>query len=462
MQIRKIYLLLLLVSGFSSAIAAEGGAQSFTTGVPIGGGIGFPHFTPQASVGIPNTHFRLIAKTYLGYSGSYFQPIDSTFYSYGAGRGSLINPDQPYKDENILFDDAITYYYNAGASGYQNRLYRNQLFDDKDRIKTLKYARWDFLSLSWKDSSRYLYSYVAGTNRIDQSTFQLWVGGTWSHNLSSTLLYSGTNVVTINSLDYSASYTYDTNNNIISIEDKVATSHGSGTLNNNELKTYIYNANNEVTNYTLSKWDATKNAWIKSKHWDYTYTTGSIVTKAVEYNWNGTSWDTYCNHTYTYNANNDQTSELIQLWDAGISAYVNSSLETRVYNSYKLLESISIQYWDNTNLSWHFIDAQSTQTRYYYEFYNATEVNKVAYNNNGNLFPNPATDIVHVQIAWNTIAESNICLYNSLGVPVYTSHQNTSGNIDQSLDIHALPAGTYTLIASNGTEQYTNKLLVIR
>lgn len=462
MQIRKIYLLLLLVSSFGAAFAAEGGAQGLTTGVKAGGGFGFPHFSPQASAGIPNTHFRLVAKTYAGYSGSYFQPIDSTFYSYGAGRGSIINPDQPNKDESILFDDAITYYYNAGVSGYQNRLYRNQLFDDQDRIKTLKYARWDFLSLAWKDSARYLYTYVAGTNKIDQSTFQLWVGGTWSHNLSSTLQYSGNNVVTINSLDYSVSYTYDVNNNIVSIEDKVSSSHGSGTLSNNELKNYTYNSNNEVVSYTLSKWDATGNQWVKNKHWDYTYAAGSIVTNAVEYNWNGTSWDTYSNHIYTYNSNNDQTSELIQLWNVSINAYINNSLETRVYNSNKLLESITVQYWDKMSSIWRNIDGQSTQIRYYYEFYNPTSVNSFAVNNNAKLFPNPATDMVHFQITWNKSAETSICLYNTLGIPVYTSHQNTSNNLDYSFDVHTLPSGTYTLVASNGTENYTNKLLIIR
>ena len=54
---KKIYILLLLVSLFGKANAADG-SQDLVTGIPGGGGVGFPHFTPQLGATPAATHYR--------------------------------------------------------------------------------------------------------------------------------------------------------------------------------------------------------------------------------------------------------------------------------------------------------------------------------------------------------------------------------------------------------------------
>lgn len=457
---KKIYILLLLVSLFGKANAADG-SQDLVTGIPGGGGVGFPHFTPQLGATPAATHYRLLAKTFTQHNGLEFQPVDSINYSYnyGSGRGGLIDPDQPNKDESILFDQAITYYYNSGTANYQNRLFRNQSFDNENRINLLKYARWDLLNGVWKDSSRYLYSYVSGTKKISTSSFQLYVGGTWSHDITSTLTYSGNNVVDISSLDYNVIYTYDANNNIISIEDKVAATHGSGTLSNNERKTYTYNVNNELQTYTLAKWDDIIKTWVNSKYFEYSYTSNTL-TSAMEYNWNGSSWDKYSQHIYTYTSSGDKTSELLQLWNG--NSFVNNTLETRVYNTYGLLESVTTAHWNTISASWEYNNS-NTQLRYYYEYYSPTKVNTVNTDADDiTVFPNPAVNEVSITLHSQHPQETSITIYNNIGVCVYQTTVPQSNTISKTVNLSMFTAGNYTISAVAGTTKKVSKLLIIK
>lgn len=457
---KKLYILLMLVSLFGNANAADG-SQDLVTGIPGGGGVGFPHFTPQLGAVPAATHYRLRAKTFTQHNGLEFQPVDSVNYSYNyaGGRGGLIDPDQPNKDESILFDDAITYYYNSGIGSYQNRLFRNQSFDSENRINTLKYSRWDLLNAAWKDSSRYLYSYVTGTKKISTSSFQLYVGGTWSHDITSTLTYNGNNVVDITSLDYNVVYTYDANNNIISIEDKIAATHGSGTLSNNERKTYTYNVNNELQTYTLAKWDDILKTWVNSKYYEYSYT-GSNLSASMEYNWNGSSWDKYSYHVYTYTSSGNKTSELLQLWNG--NSFVNNTLETRAYNTYGLLESVTTAHWNTTSSYWEYNNS-NTQIRYYYEYYSPTNVNIINAKTAGiQVFPNPAINEVSINLNWQKQQETTISIYDNVGVCVYNTTLPASSPTTKTIDLSAFAAGNYTISAIGSLERQSSKLLIIK
>lgn len=449
---RKLLLYLSALACCSTNVLAIEGPQSLTTGVVIGG-TGFPHFNPQGGKVSADKHYRVIAKTYTIYSGTWFQPQDSTNYTYTGGRGSLFSADRPNYDESILFDDATTYYYNAGTSSYDNRLYRKQSFDNSNNILSLTYSTWRTSTAAWKDSARYMYSYVAGTNKIKESMFQLWVGGTWAHDVPSTLTYDGNKVVDIVSNSYSASYTYDNNDNIICVIDKVA-AHGSGVLSYNEKKSYSYNVDGEIATYTLEKWNTTNNDWDKIEKNEYTYTGKNIAENTV-YQWNGSNWILYNKHLFTYNSNNDQTTEITQLWNG--SSFVNYQKEICAYNYYNLLESITTQNWDLAGY-WKNADG-NTQIRYYYEYYFTTSVANIAGNSSLNIYPVPATDKINISLNAPAGTNTSFTVQNMNGAVVKQWEADAANTL--TTDISSLPAGTYAICARTKDGGVLNDKFVI-
>lgn len=454
---RKLLLCLSALACCSTNVLAKDGPQSMTTGIVIGGG-NFPHFDPKTGTDnvIAFKNYRVIAKTYTMFSGSAFKPIDSTYYKYSKGRGSLISVEQPNYDESVLFDDAITYYYNHSAAVYDNKLYRKQTFNDSNNILSLTYATWKAATAAWKDSARYQYSYIAGTGKIQESMFQLWVGGTWAHDVPSVLTYSGNNVIDVQSLSYSASYVYDANNNIISVTDKVAT-HGSGTLAYNERKTYTYNAGNEVATYIRERWNTATGSWDKTEYFEYTYS-GSNLTESILYVWNNNMWETYSKSLYTYNSNNDKTSETTQLWSAASGTFVNSIREIYAYNTAGLLESVTTQKWDVLGY-WKYADG-NTQIRYYYEYYFTTSVSNVADNSSISVYPVPAKDRLTISLGNTYNQQVSLSIRNMNGAVV--KQWNTTDS-ETTTDISALPNGTYVLYCRNDRgEVKSSKLTVSR
>lgn len=454
---RKVLLYLSVLVCHGTNVLAIEGAQSMTTGVVIGGG-NFPHFDPKTGSGniIAFKNYRVIAKTYTMFSSSSFRPIDSTYYKYSGGRGSLISVEQPNYDESILFDDAITYYYNHSASTYDNKLYRKQTFNDSNKILSLTYATWKITTAAWKDSARYQYSYIAGTGKIKESMFQLWVGGTWAHDVPSVLTYSGNNVTDVQSTSYSASYIYDANNNILSVTDKVA-AHGTGTLNFNERKTYTYNTANEVASYTRERWNTVNNAWDKIEHFQYTYT-GSNLTESIKYVWNNNTWETSSKSLYTYDSNNNKTSETTQLWDAGTATFVNGYREIYAYNFVGLLESVTTQKWDVLGY-WKYADG-NTQIRYYYEYYFTTSVNNIAAAQPLDVYPVPAKDQLTISVGASGNEQVALSIVNMNGALVQQWNTNAATT---TANISTLPNGTYALYARNEQgETRTRKFTVAR
>jgi len=82
--------------------------------------------------------------------------------------------------------------------------------------------------------------------------------------------------------------------------------------------------------------------------------------------------------------------------------------------------------------------------------------------NDLHVYPNPATDILHISFSSKENTMLNIRLLNITGQPVYSSDLSSfSGGYDQDLDLKAFPTGVYFLeiITFKGT---VNKKVVIR
>ena len=74
-----------------------------------------------------------------------------------------------------------------------------------------------------------------------------------------------------------------------------------------------------------------------------------------------------------------------------------------------------------------------------------------------NVFPNPATDLVHVNLS--TPGHGALTLTDLGGREVLAT---TLTSTRTTLDLSALPAGTYVLQFQQGTTRYTRNLHVVR
>ena len=184
---------------------------------------------------------------------------------------------------------------------------------------------------------------------------------------------------------------------------------------------------------------------------------------STEYDWDGTKWEKYSNHIYTYNSSNDEESELIQLWDISSGVFINYTLETRTFNTYGLIESITLIGWDKSSSAWKY-NTNNTQIRYYYDYYNPTDIkNTTAGAQSGiNIFPNPANNEIHVNIDWQLAHETSIIIYNSFGQSVYQSTDNAAQKLSKLVNTSSLPTGDYIIVAKGGDELFSHKLLINR
>ncbi len=80
-----------------------------------------------------------------------------------------------------------------------------------------------------------------------------------------------------------------------------------------------------------------------------------------------------------------------------------------------------------------------------------------------NVFPNPTSDVCHLNFSLNNDEFVKINVYNTLGELVYMETKNVSaGNVDYILNVNALPSGNYSVQVSFKNNSITKKLTIIK
>ena len=95
-------------------------------------------------------------------------------------------------------------------------------------------------------------------------------------------------------------------------------------LVNEELDEYTYDANNNMTSEIYSLWDTGINDWIFNYKDEYTYDANNNMTSYIHSNWDTgiNAWIFSSKKEYTYDANNNLTSYIYSLWDTGINDWI--------------------------------------------------------------------------------------------------------------------------------------------
>lgn len=429
---------LLFISTLSFAEAGDDiGADK--TANPGMGGL-FPHFPPTSEVNSPlKQTFRMVAKRYSTFTDAAFVPIDSTVYKYNDNRGGLPNPEDINNDNHILFDLSNTYRFNTAIFGYENMQQREQYFQN-EKVSQLIYKKWTADQLLWKNSERYLYQYDQA-GKMHLSTREQWYGALWTNSVHSNLQYDNNkNIIKLAAPTYGVDFAYDQNNKLVQIIDKSFS--GSG-WENNERKSYTYTGK-EISSYILEKWD--NGNWINFSRWEYSYDADNNVTKRTEYLWNGTAWTPSFQYSFLYDADNKQTDEIKKIWNSTTSTYENFKQETRTYDTNNLLEEVRTLTWDGQK--WVY-KSGDISIHYYYQVYYPTDVRALATTQNLNVYPIPASDILHISANWNESAEFTVSLIDVSGRVVYHQTEKATSKYQGSIAVSAIPSGNYALVLSN-------------
>ncbi len=134
-----------------------------------------------------------------------------------------------------------------------------------------------------------------------------------------------------------------------------------------------YDANNNQTSQLIRLWGGT--SWTNYFQSTFTYDANNNQTSETDQFWTGFSWLNISKYIYTYDANHHVLTEIDQSWDN--TDWLNSGKYTYTYDANGNQLSDLNQYWDDVNAVWinanqlvYTYDANHNQLTSTYQFWN--------------------------------------------------------------------------------------------
>lgn len=316
---------------------------------------------------------------------------------------------------------------------------------------------------------------TAASNGLQQALTESWVNGEWQNAVRAT--YTDNNGYLHYILReqwngegwHTTGQTTYTNTAEGDIDNVVGQDGDGSNWTNSNKSLWSYNEDGNVATITNQMWNG--NAWQNQSIIHYSYNDTGKVTHILMENWNAgnSAWETYLQQNYTLNDAGEPSEILMQLYDATGDTWTDYSRQTNTYTggllSYYLLEIHVAGSWINSTEVNRTFDSQdriaqeimnlwngndwgaSSRITYTYGILGLAEFNRPGLS----IYPNPASDILHISTTDNLKAVS---AYDLQGRAVMLA-----GNAD-AVDVSALPAGIYILNAE--TESGTTKIKFLK
>ena len=225
-------------------------------------------------------------------------------------------------------------------------------------------------------------------------------------------------------------------------------------LVNEELDEYTYDANNNMTSEIYSLWDTGINAWIFDDKYEYTYDANNNLTSYIYSEWDTgiNAWIFNYKDEYTYDANNNMTSEIYSWWYTGINDWIFAYKDEYTYDANNNLTSYINSWWDTGINDWIF------NYKYEYTFNLAVNVSEIIapewYNNY--LYPPFYNELLtEIYYSW----DGTDFTINSKGTFYYSDIVGINEVIDNSIFIiYPNPANDYIMINAGSTN--TNEIQI--
>lgn len=413
--------------------------------------------TSKSAEKTTNTYWRIAATANYADFGGGFTLFDSSSYQYSNARGSSINMNNSNLDiqdngfESLILSDTTTNYEDNGSG--------LELADRSINTYDGKNLRSGIVSQVVNPSSQLENEFKEvvvrdGSDRITKKYIMRWMNSAWDTVRIVNMVYNANGKIVLDS-----SYT---------------------TVGNNEpfsRTSYTYDMSGNLTemlsllwNIQTSMWDSSAQDIINhvSSQSSVTTTKYGISGKLMNYYWDSVAYDNNGNYTYS----------LIKEWDTTAKKWYNSTLETRtIVNDKPTVASFSeydtmAKKWekiydgdfaynnngdlDNITVFAYFngikLPTPQAMIQVYYEHYFNVGVDEVKNDRQVLVYPNPATDVLHVATNGNTLTA--VRLTNMTGQVVYNAEMTGEQLL---IPVSGLAAGNYILSIGD-----TRKLVTVK
>jgi hypothetical protein len=376
------------------------------------------------------------------------------------------------KIHTLLIEDYI-------SGNFVNSTLSTSTYDVSGYLTNILTQQWDVPSSSFKDKSRIVYSNNSdGTPSL--ATNQTWDGSVWNNISRTTYTYysDGTQkVLTSQTWNGSAfddasrtTYTYNASKQILTSISEIF----SGIWMNAIQQANTYTGG--YLTYNLSQtWDFIGSVWKNSTQTTYTNDSGGNPTLEVKQTWNGSAWvdnqrttDTYngsgkllteiivnypagspvnySKETNTYDGSGYITLKVSQLWDAGLTAFVDDSRSSYLNNPNGTVSQVTSEDWNGS--AWVYTD------RITFTYSGPTSVSETIKDADFTIYPNPAYNIITIKSA-ASIAGSTYSITDQAGRMMLKGKLMDETT---SVDITALKNGIY-FIKIGENSQHTLKVI---
>lgn len=447
------------------------------------------------------TGSRMTSASYYEHDGAKFVPSDSTRYIYSGDRGgdALVTPKS---------DTTVYMTYSTATMTWGNKNLLLQTFDAKSNMLSYIVRTWDNATSSWKNSSGNYYTYttVAGKDLQETAISQNWDNATssWKNSVKYVFSYNADreiDTVFLQTWDVAstawknskmAEYVYNSSDKTLTEIIEYNWNSGASKWDKYRRNFHQYDANLNMVFKTQENWNSGTSAWVYVKRDLYTYDINKNKKSYTIQNWNAgtTSWDNSDKKLYTYNTSNILISESSQYWDGATSAFTNSNksdysldgannvtmelystwdkpsiswkqyLRTQyAYNSYNQRTSAIRDRW-NSGGFWEYT-VNDYKRNYYYEEY-TLGVKEVAIASVGNLnvYPNPASTVVNINMQWAKPQAFEVLITNNMGQLVYRMTEHAQASYTRSIPISELQNGVYHIVLKGEADKITKTILI--
>lgn len=384
--------------------------------------------------------------------------IDSTTYTYSAGRGCQLDKQLGVSIDNIDYDHSVYYSISMPATlDYKSsRVYNgnNQVtvemdsnfvspnwepsnrttntYNASNQMSTTLMEYWN--GTSWQNGQQIIYTYTG--NNLTQELAQSWNGTMWGDSWKQEYVYSGSNLTEETFSIYNQMnsawegsdktlYSYNANNQI---ETEIYQNYNMNAWENSDKTIYTYNTTtNKIEKLEMQIWN--NNQWENDIKVDITWTGNSLLVADFQ-TWNGLSWDKLQQITLTFNSLGYPTTDMSETWNG--TAYVFDPAN----NDYK--------------------------ERWYYEPYNNNVgVQDVANNVFGGvtIFPNPTNETLTIAFQQPTNTAKNVLVMDMMGKILLQTTVEAASNTT-SINLSGLTNGNYLVELNDESGiRYTTKVV---
>jgi hypothetical protein len=424
---------------------------------------------------------RMIASSSYSYDGVGYKFTDSTRYTYTGDRGGSINgvPTSLKCDSSIQYNDnagtlepkmlsVITYSPQQNPADYTQYIWDavNLKFkpgahyvltyvtiNGKEYLTVQATQGWDAVNSVWKNAEKITYLY-GNDERPDTLILQSWdaVGNTWKNSRMVRNTYNSANI-----LNEETAYKWDVpagqwkldRRDIHQIHSGQKTStirqsYNTGTASWDNIIRYLYTYNSagDIETETVEQWNT--GVWLGSTKYISTYNAAGLVETYTTQYWDAGAYKNSSQNAYTYDGSGNQLTELSLSWHTPSSTWRNNARSTYTYNSYNQRTSYKDDTW-NAGGFWEYTTSDGA-SYYYYEEYTLGVEQAKATAGMLNMYPNPATHMLNVNLTWNKPQPFTINVYDMSGRVVYTRNEAAMAQYSRSISLSGLENGNYILM----------------